>query len=166
MPEKQNRPDEPTYLVTTYRNGQFTTEHLTRTEVLALDHSDVDFHLDDVFGHIRIRTEDGDTIGYQVEIPGVGKTTRELLLVLMGRPGELLSPLKLARLTGNTWFKTKNNVSGRLVKLRAAFRDNAQAPWFFITRRVPYSIAWSAGRSFRHIEHIVLPTDEEAKGEQ
>lgn len=156
MSVKQHTADAPEYIATTWRDHELTAEHPTRSDVLATDPDDVDFHLDEAFGRIQIRQSDGTAVEHLVEIPGIGAARRKVLLALMNRPGEFLCPRQLAALTGNPWLRDPRNVAGCVRALRRAFGETGTRPFYFLTRRHPYAVAWS-GRTWRHIEAVALP---------
>ena len=148
---------EPEYLVTTSRDGEVTEQRMPRSAVLALDPDDVDFHCDEAFGRIQIRQSRGEPAQHPAEIPRIGPVRRKVLLVVMNRPGEYLSPRQLATLTGYPWLRDPRNVAGCIRSMRRAFGETGSRPFYFLTRRSPYAVAWCAGRSWRHIEAVLLP---------
>ena len=157
MSAKHHTVDEPEYLVTTCRDGKVTEQRMTRSEVLALDPNEVDFHLDEAFGRIQIKQSDGTIVQHLAEIPGIGAERRKVLLALMNRPGEFLCPRQLAAPTGNTWLRDPRNVAGCVRALRRAFGETGTSAFYFITRRHPYAVALSAERTWRLIEAVALP---------
>jgi len=147
-----------------YDGKELVDAQLARTEVLQLDPAADDFHWNEAFGRVSIRTEAGDMVEYPTEIPGVGQVTRKLLTALMSRPGEFLSPQRIAAITGYRWFLSRVNLAGRLAALRRAFKDDARKPRFFLTRRHPYAIAWCAARTWSHIEPVAVSVNGDQAG--
>ena len=143
-------------LVTPCLRGALIEARMDTSMAVRLDPDDVDFHLDEAFGRIQIRQSDGTALKHLAEIPGIGAERRKVLLALMNRPGEFLCPRQLAALTGNTWLRDPRNVAGCVRALRRAFGETGTIPFYFITRRHPYAVAWS-DRSWRHIEPVALP---------
>ena len=144
---------EPRFSVKNHRS-ELSDTILSAHEVKGLDPTEFDFHWDRGFGLIQIRAADESIISYQLDIPGLGPVGETLLTALMDHPGELMTPWDIVRATGYRWFYNKNNLAGRLAALRSAFGEDGNHPHFFLTRRHPYAVCWSAERTWRVIDKI------------
>ena len=164
MTAEQLRLRDIEFVSCSYASKELTDAQLTRGEVLQLDPAADDFHWNEAFGRAYVRTKAGSMEEYPTEIPGVGQVTRKLLTALMSRPGEFLSPQRIAAITGYRWFLSRVNLAGRLAALRRAFKDDARKPRFFLTRRHPYAIARCADRSWRHIEPVAVSVNGDSDG--
>jgi len=154
MTTQSNTSNQPEYLVATYRGGKITEERMTRDEKAKLNPEDVDFHCDDSTGQFRIQREDGTALDYFADLPQAGETHRRLLLDLMWQPGQLLCPQKLFRGLRGAPRYLRSLLIARLARLRRAFGESAEKPWYFLTRRSPYSVCWNAKRSWRFVERL------------
>ncbi len=161
MNSRSDARQQRTYLVTEHRRGRISEARLTPEEKDALDPEGVDFLYDYVTGQYRIRKEDGASLEYFGDLPGVGDTLGRMLLDLMWRPGELLSPKTLVHGVKGAPKYVCRLVYGRLYTLRRTFGESARKPWYFRVRRYPYSICWSARRSWRFIELMAQPEDDD-----
>jgi len=154
MNTQDRSPNRPEYLVTTYRDGKITEERMTRDEKAKLNPESIDFDWDDSTGRFRIRKEDGTTLDIFGDLPQAGETHRRVLLDLMWQPGELLCPQRLFRGSKGSPRYLRSLLISRIARLRRAFGESAEKPWFFPTRRSPYGVCWSAERSWRFIERL------------
>jgi len=155
MNHHEHQSNEPEYLVTTYRDGQFTEERLSRAEVMALDPNDVDLHWNDVTGDIAIHKEDGTALRFMGDLPGIGAEHRKMLLgTLLWKPGEFFSPGDLFPSMKKYNGYLRRRLATRTRRFRQAFGETANKPFYFLTRRAPYGLAFSADRSWRLIERL------------
>ena len=143
-------------LVTTYAKGELTEARMSLRQAAALDPSDVDYHRDEICGRITIKTGNGACLEYFGEIPGGGEVTGAFLEELMWQPGRLLGRFKLKKHKKLKSFGSANAMAARLAALRRAFGETARHPWYFLTRRKGYTVAWNAERSWRLIEPLAV----------
>ena len=148
---------------TTYNGEEITERHLTRQEVLRLDPDDVDFHWDKAFGRARAREPDGKRIEHSGTLPGVGWITEHLLMAMMRRPGQSLTPLHLMAITRLATFEKNNRISQRMTKVRQAFGESAGSDWFFKGTRDPFTVGWNIDRTWRIIETVITPEKEDGR---
>jgi len=156
MAEDDESRDPEEVLVTTYANGEFTEARMSLRQAVALDASDVDYHRDEICGRITIKTGNGTCLEYFGDIPGGGEVTGAFLEELMWQPGRLLGWPKLTKNRRLKSFSSTNAMAARLAALRRAFGETASDPWYFLTRRRGYSVAWNADRSWRLIETLAV----------
>ncbi len=152
--------DEPErFLETVYRNGSSVNSTLTLSEVFALDGSDVDCEINEITGRITIHPQSGPLLRYSGSIPAVGpKVGRPFLEEIMWRPGELVTVSDLLRNPHLQSLMCPTVRASRLKSLRRGFGDTAAAPWFFELERAPWRLRWCAGRSWRTIERLAVPS--------
>ena len=157
---KQNtRSPEPDrqYIEITCRNGKITERLLTYDEMQALDPADDDFFVNKATGEIRIQPQEGEPLEHEDGIPGVGKNGWVLLDLLMWVL-EYQTVDELYRRSNNDSFAGKENVQALMTRLRRAFGESGDKPWFFRTRKNgKYAIRWDRKRSWRIIEKRALP---------
>ena len=161
MLDKNRSRNEKELLVHTCLEGEVDTVQMTRAEYAQLDRTDVDFDCDEAFGRYYIRKRSGQILDYSVSLPGLGKVGWRLLFELMWRRGEMLSRCQIVSVTGNKSFRGQNCISTSLARFRRTFGETARKPWYFLTRRCPFAIAWHADRTWRIIEWIAQPTNGE-----
>jgi len=158
---KQNtRLPEPNrqYIEITCRKGKITERVLTYDEMQALDPADDDFYFNKATGEIRIQPQEGEPLEYEDGIPGVGHIGWVLLDQLMWAL-EYLTVDELYRRSNNESFADKEYVQAILSRLRRAFGESGDKPWFFRTRKNgEYAIRWDRKRSWRIIEKRAMPT--------
>ena len=145
------------YLVSECRGRKVSETRMTREAKGQLNPDDVDFLWDEATGQFRIRTKRGKVIEYFGTLPGIGDELRRMLLDLIWQPGELLSPQRCFPSSTMNPKYLRGIVTARLARLRRAFGESAAEPWFFLARRVPYSICWNGERSWRFIERLAPP---------
>jgi hypothetical protein len=154
-----------TFLETVYKDGAIAEKELSEQQVLAIDPHGVDFHFDEAFGRICIRKEDDAFLELAMAIPGVGDKNERLLTEMMWQPGRLLTPRQVAPILGmnpNYERQLREAISALLSRLRGGFGEKAEkgkkpSPWYFLSRRRPFSFGWNAARTWRIIERIAEP---------
>ena len=157
MDSQRDNGKQVEYLVSECRGKRVSQTRMTREEKSQLNPDDVDFLWDEATGQFCIRTKRGKVIEHFGALPGIGGELRRMLLDLMWQPGELLPPQKcFPNSTMNPKY-LRGIVTARLARLRRAFGETAAEPWFFLARRVPYSLCWSGARSWRFVERVALP---------
>lgn len=144
-------------LVTTYENRETTNQVMRFTETREIDPDDVDYFRNEITCLNRIRQSDGSTIEYRREIEGLGRVSLPLLFDLMWAPGQFHSGARLARNSCLGTLRDRNVMAVRFRGLRKAFGDTARKQFYFVTRRIPYSIGWNQARSWRIIERLPEP---------
>ena len=161
-----NRPNnrrKPRFREMLYKGGGISERDMTEAEMLAIDPHDVDFHFNEATGQICIRKEDGTYIEHLAVIPGVGAKGERLLTEMMWNYGQLIMPRQVATLLGKSsryqQDEFHNSISALLSRLRGAFGEKTErgqkpSPWFFLSRRRPFSFGWNPARTWRVIERI------------
>ena len=82
---------------------------------------------------------------------------------MMYKPGQLLSlrhvvrPLGLAKIL--IYRKKRGIISAHLFRLRRAFGETADDPWFFITTKRPFRFGWNRSLSWRTVERVAQSDD-------
>ena len=162
MHKPRNRQD--LYLVTTCRDTEISETTLTQEEYAKLDPTNVDFSWDEASGRISIQPKIGDRIEHTGSIPGTGPDGGEkLLLEMMYKPGQLLSlrhvmrPLGLVRIRIDR--KMRGIISAHLCRIRKAFGETADLPWFLVTTKRPFRFGWNGSASWRTIERVAQSDD-------
>ena len=146
-----------------YDGDEISERFLTRKEVLELDPDDVDFNWNKAFGKISIQKSDGEHTEYFGTLPGVGWVTEHLLMAMILRPGQLLSPVNLITITRLATFEKNNRISQRMTRLRFAFGETADSEWFFKGTRDPFTVGWNIERMWRIIETVITPENKDGR---
>lgn len=147
------------YLVTSYEGDNINDSVITKSQMIQLKPTDIDFHCNEVTGKVFIKPENGKTLEYFPSIPGVGRTSWQLIEELMWTPGEFLTLDRLYLQTNNDSFASENGVSALLTRIRRAFGESADEPWYFWTKEPDYAICWHADRTWRIIERLADPKE-------
>src|SRR4030042_6598980 len=162
-PKPNSKESDGQFLMTTYKDGPIFEEVITKEQMMKLSPADTDFFHNEVTGWSFIKPETGDRIEYFGGIPEVGLTAWELIELFMRSPGEFFSLDRIYELTGNESFACGSNVSGFLKRIRRAFGESGDEPYFFLTHREsPYRICWHKDRSWRIIERLAQPSNHDA----
>lgn len=146
---------EPEFLVHEYDGSTISERLLTEVQVRALDPNTVDCHVDEVSGLNQIRASDGQILGYQGRIAGLGeKVGRRLLCELMWTPGRLHDAMSLYSVRGLESLLSADARAAWVQRLRKAFGETRSKPWFFVLCDHPWRLGWHRDRTWRVIEAL------------
>ncbi len=153
---KPNNNIKPRYEALIYDGQTTTSRTLTREQVMAIDRQSVDYFLSSAFGIWAFRTTDGEWIEHcGGDWPRFGEVCIRVVQAIQLNPGEFLTPVEVADLTGRPKLRDNNALSARLMAIRRAHKESYEKPHFFLTRKAGgFAIAWNHQCSWMWVERI------------
>ena len=127
---------KPRYEFITYDGQTITSRTITRQQVGAISPQSVDYFLSPAFGIWGFRTKTGEWIEHcDGDWQGIGDTCIKIIQALQLNPGEFLTPVEIADLTG--FFSLRNGANKLEFKIgRNRLHQNLDAAGFDVDRKL------------------------------
>lgn len=144
------------YDVLAYDGQTINSNTVTHEQVMAINHQSADYFLSSVFGIWAFRTAEDEWIEHRGgDWPEFGEVCIRVVQAIQLNPGEFLTPVEIAELTGRSKLRENNNLSARLMAIRKAHRECHKKPHFFLSRKAGgFGVSWNPERTWMWVERI------------